>query len=60
MQKKSKDREKYMEFKKAKYQGNIIKMKARIAYLGPKSNRNSRWEHKKRNTVLQIHVLKEF
>lgn len=60
MQKRSKEREKYMDLKKAKYQRNIIKMKAQIKYLGPKSNRNWRWEHKKRNTVLQVHVLKEF
>lgn len=60
MQKRSKEREKYMELKKAKYQRNIIKMKVQIEYLGRKSNRNWRWEHQKRNTVLRIHVLKEF
>lgn len=49
-----------MESKKAKYQRNIIKLKAQVQYLGPKSNRNWRWEHKKRNTILQIHFLKEF
>lgn len=46
-----KEREKYVELKKAKYQINLVEIKAQIEYLGPKSNRNWTREHKRRNSV---------
>lgn len=60
MQKRSKEREKYMELNKAKCQRNRIKMKALTEYLGAKSNTNWRQECEKRSTVLQLHVLRDF